>query len=105
MPARLENQLRSHLPVTVSLERRLSGRELEDVRKRLEKKGFLINDVKNRRSVVVGRGFFTDPRHLRVFDGDYDLVAAIPEEHNVLTVFEVCSGSEVVAAVLDVLRK
>ena len=94
-----------HLPFTISLARRLSSRELSEIHKQLEKKGFRVHDVKDRRSVLVGRGFFTDPRHLRVFDDDYDLVAAIPEEHNVLTVFDACCGSEVVATVLAALKK
>jgi hypothetical protein len=94
-----------HQPITLALARRLSAKELGEARRRLERAGYLVHDVRKRRSVVVGRGFFTDPRHLRVFDREYDLVAAVPEEHNVLTVFEVCEGAEAAAAVLGALKK
>lgn len=102
---KLRSSFDPYSPITVFLKRRPSAKELKAFEKKASGEGFIVSEIRSRRSLSIGGMPFTDLRHASVYWSNYDLVASVPAEHNALPVFDAEKGAKACALLLDQFRR
>jgi hypothetical protein len=96
----LRSSFDPYFPITVFLKNRPSGRNIKAFEKKALKEGFIVSEIRSRRSLSIGGMPFTDLRHVSIYWSNYDLVASVPVEHNTLPVFDAEKGAKACALLL-----